>query len=313
MMKLVINIPCYNEEDTLPQVVSTLPDSIPGIQEIQVQIVDDGSTDQTKRIAEDLGCRVICHKSNLGLGRAFQTGVNAALENGCDIFVNLDADNQYPSGYIPNLVSSVLAGNADIVIGNRKPWNITHFSKFKRFLQLLGNGVFRYLLNVDVPDVISGFRAYSKEALLKIHVTTRYSYTLDTLVQAAKKGLMIRSIDIETNPPTRQSRLFKNIIQYVLISSVSFARILIIYEPVKTFLWGSSLLFLPGFLLIARYLYFFFGGDRAGHLQSIVAGALLIILSAIIFSLGIIAMLIDMNRIYHEQVLYLKKKELYGK
>ena len=287
-MKLVINIPCYNEQNTLPLVLEELPDKIPGVDEIIVQVVDDGSTDQTKQIAQNYDCKIISHKGNRGLGMAFQSGANAALENGCDILVNLDADNQYPSRFITDLIRPILDEKVDIVIGNRKPWDIKHFSWTKRLFQKIGNGVIKNILKVDAPDAISGFRAYSKEALLRIHVSTGYSYTLDTLVQAAKKGLAIQSIDIETNPPTRKSRLFKNIIQYMLISSLNFARILIIYEPVKSFLLPSLIFFIPGFLLLVRYLYLFINGNRNGHIQSIVAGALFCILGAIIFSLGII-------------------------
>ncbi len=252
MIKLVINIPCYNEEGTLPQVVSALPDHIPGIQEIHVQIVDDGSTDQTKRIAQDLGCKVISHKSNLGLGRAFQTGVTAALESGCDIFVNLDADNQYPTEYIEHLIQPILKKEADIVIGNRQPWKVQHFSMLKRVLQWTGNGLIRVILNIDTPDAVSGFRAYSRVAMKNLHVTSSYSYTLDTLIQAAHQGLRVRSLIIHTNPPTRDSRLSTNIFQYIALTMLNFVEVMLIYEPKKLIVWGVvfNLISLLGVLIL---------------------------------------------------------------
>lgn len=237
-MKLVINIPCYNEQDTLPQVLAELPNELPEIDEIFIQIIDDGSLDRTTMVAQSFGFSVIRHKRNLGLGRAFQTGADAAIANECDIFVNLDADNQYPARYIQDLIHPIQTNQADIVIGNRIPWKQRHFSIAKRMLQWLGNGIIKNLLNIDVPDVISGFRAYSRPALEKLYVTSSYSYTLDTLVQAVHYGLKIKSIEIKTNPPTRRSRLSNNIAQYIVLTLLNFTQVMLIYEPQKVFLWG---------------------------------------------------------------------------
>jgi len=249
-MKLVINIPCYNEERTLPLVLGELPTQIADISEIRIQIVDDGSEDNTASVARKFGCQVIKHDRNLGLGYAFQTGVNAALDGGCDLFVNIDADNQYPSKYIEDLIQPILKNESDIVIGNRQPWKVRHFSILKRILQWVGNGIIRLLLNIDCPDAVSGFRAYSRGALEKLHVTTSYSYTIDTLVQAAHKGLRIRSLKIQTNPPTRESRLSKNVSQYIALTMLNFVQVMLIYEPGKIVLLGAFFLLTPLVIII---------------------------------------------------------------
>ncbi len=249
-MKLVINIPCYNEEQTLPLVLRELPTHLPKISEIGVQIVDDGSIDETVKVGERFGCRLIKHEHNLGLGYAFQTGVNAALDSGCDIFVNIDADNQYPARYIEDLIQPILKNEADLVIGDRQPWKVEHFSLLKRFLQWLGNRFIELLLNIDSPDAVSGFRAYSGVALETLLVTTSYSYTLDTLVQAAHKGLRITSVIVQTNPPTRKSRLATNVLQYIALTMLNFAQVMLVYEPRKIFTWIAFWLLLSCVLLI---------------------------------------------------------------
>ncbi len=310
-MKLVINIPCYNEEKTLPLVLKELPKTIGGIDNIEVQIVDDGSTDKTVEIAKKFGVkRIIRHKKNLGLGTAFKHGMDSALESGADIFVNTDADNQYPSRYISELVKPIAKGRADLVIGNRKPWKVKHFSLFKRFLQWFGNGITRNILGANVPDTVSGFRAYSKEAMLKINVVTKFSYVLDTIMQAVQKGLRIENIDIETNPPTRKSRLFKNIFQHMRKSGVNLIRIFYLYEPFKTFVCFSTIFLIPGFALLMRFFYFFFFANYGQHIQSLIVASILLITSALLFALGIIGDALKTNRMITEEVLYkLKKKE----
>ena len=252
-MKLVINIPCYNEEQTLPLVLGELPEHIFGISEIRVQIVDDGSTDDTSKVGARFGCKVIRHDRNLGLGCAFQTGVNEALDSGVDIFVNIDADNQYPPRYIGDLIKPILENRAEIVIGDRQPWKVRYFSPLKRILQWLGNAVIKLLLNIDSRDAVSGFRAYSKIALEKMYVTSSYSYTLDTLVQAAHKNFRISSLKIQTNPPTRQSRLSRNIFQYLALTMINFIQSILIYEPRKVFEWSLILLF---FCVLITFLLF---------------------------------------------------------
>lgn len=310
-LKLVINIPCLNEERTLPLVLRELPREIPGIREIEVQVVDDGSRDRTVDVALQHGCIVLRHKRNLGLGTAFRTGADAALSRGCDIFVNTDADNQYPSRYIPLLVRPVLEGKADMVIGNRQPWKVRHFSPLKRSFQFIGNGITRRIAGMRVPDTVSGFRAYSREALLRLNVMSRFSYVLDTIVQAGKKGLVVKSVPIETNAPTRQSRLFSSMYQHMRKSAANILRVYTIYEPFKTFLMLSLVFFVPATLLALRFVYYFFIDGGQGHIQGLIASAIGFTIGAILFSLGVIGDLIGINRMLLEELLQRKKRQMY--
>lgn len=309
-MKLVVNIPCLNEEKTLPQVLKELPRSIPGIDVIEVQVVDDGSKDRTSEIARKAGCIVISHKTNLGLGVAFKHGAQAALDRKADIFVNTDADNQYPSKYIPELIRPVLEGRADMVIGNRTPWKIKHFSLVKRLFQFIGNRLASYVAGTRVPDAVSGFRAYSSESLMQLNVSSKFSYVLDTIVQASKKGLVIESIPITTNLPTRKSRLFKNIFQHMRKSAMNITRCYALYEPFKTFLLISMIFYLPAFFLFARFMYYYLGGS-SGHIQSLIVAAILFFMGALSFSMGVLGELIASNRRLIEEQLYLQKKQAY--
>ncbi|MCK9568238.1 glycosyltransferase family 2 protein [Candidatus Pacearchaeota archaeon] len=314
-MKLVINIPCYNEEQTLPMVLKELPKKISGIDKIEVQIVDDGSSDKTIEVAEKFGVdRIIRHKKNKGLGIAFKEGMQSALENGADIFVNTDADNQYPSKYIKDLVEPIIKQRADLVIGNRKPWKVKYFSPLKKFLQWFGNGLVRNILGSNVPDTVSGFRAYSKDAMLKMNVVTKFSYVLDTIMQAVQKDLKIESIPIETNPPTRKSRLFKNIFQHMKKSGSNLIRIFYLYEPLKTFFYLSLVFSIPGLFLIARFFYYMFTANYGQHIQSLIVASILIVTGVLSVALGIIGDSLKTNRVLTEEVLYkLKKKEFNGR
>ncbi len=312
-MKLVINIPCYNEEKTLGFVLKELPKKIDGIDKIEVQIVDDGSTDRTTEIAREYHCVLIRHKKNQGLGNAFRTGVEVALDRGCDIFVNTDADNQYPSEYIKELVKPILEGKADMVIGNREPWKVRHFSPLKRAFQFFGNMIVRNIAGSEVPDTVSGFRAYSKETLLKLNITTKFSYVLDTIVQASKKGLKIESIKIRTNAPTRKSRLFKNIFEHMIKSAVNVLRCYVVYEPFKTFMSLALVTFIPALVVSSRFIFYYLQGNGGGHIQSLILAAILYIISGLMFTLGILAELLGTNRRLMEEQLYLKKKEMYGR
>ncbi|MEK6854641.1 MAG: glycosyltransferase [Nanoarchaeota archaeon] len=313
-VKLVINIPCYNEEKTLPLVLKELPKKIKGVDIIEVQIVDDGSTDKTIEVAQKFGvARIIRHKKNKGLGIAFKHGMQAALDAGADIFVNTDADNQYPSKYIPDLVKPVVEHRADLVIGNRKPWKVKHFSLLKRALQWFGNGVTRRVLGSNVPDTVSGFRAYSRDAMMRINVVTKFSYVLDTIMQAVQKDLRIEFIDIDTNPPTRKSRLFRNIFQHMKKSGTNLVRIFYLYEPLKTFTYSSVVFFIPGVALLVRWFYLYFSRLGGGNIQSLIISAILLITSVLLFALGIIGDSIKTNRMLIEDTLYnLKKKDYDG-
>jgi glycosyltransferase involved in cell wall biosynthesis len=310
-LKVVINIPCYNEEKTLPLVLKELPKEIPGVSVIEVQVVDDGSRDRTVDVARRYGCIVLRHKHNLGLGVAFRTGAEAALSRGCDVFVNTDADNQYPSRYIPALVGPVIEGRADIVIGNRRPWKVRHFSLLKRAFQFVGNAITRRIAGVYVPDTVSGFRAYSREALLRLNVISRFSYVLDTIVQAGKKGLVVKSVPIETNPPTRKSRLFTSMYQHMRKSAANILRVYTIYEPFKTFLLLSLVFFVPAGILALRFFVYYVLGHSQGHIQSLIASAIGFTIGAVLFSLGVIGDLIGINRTLLEDLLYRKKKQMY--
>lgn len=314
MVKLVIQIPCYNEEKTLPLVLKELPKKLDGIDKIEVQIIDDGSSDKTIEVAKKFGVdRIIRHKRNLGLGNSFKDGVEAALENGADILINTDGDNQYPSRYIQDLIKPILDGKADIVIGNRKPWKVKHFSPFKRVLQWFGNGVVRKIAGSDVPDTVSGFRAYNKESLLKINVTTKFSYVLDTIVQATHKGLTVTSVPIETNAPTRKSRLFKSMFQHMRKSGSNIIRCFVIYKPFQTFNLAAGVFAIPALILLVRFLLNYFLGTGAALVQSLIISAILFFFSGLSIALGILAELLGTNRKLIEEGLYLKKKEMYGK
>ena len=312
-MKLVVNIPAYNEEEHLPIVLKQIPKKIAGISAIEVQVIDDGSTDNTYAVAKKYGCRVIRQKQNLGLGNAFKLGMETALEHGCDIFVNTDADNQYPGKYIPSLIKPIMNNEADIVIGNREPWNVAHFSYFKRIAQYFGNLITRTIAGSDVPDTVSGFRAYSREALLRLNVMTRFSYVLDTIIQASKKGMKIVSIPIKVNEVKRKSRLFKSSFHHIRATSANILRLYAIYEPFKTFLVISMIFFIPAMLLTTRFLVFYFDGSPGGHIQSLIAAAILYLLGGLMFVLGVIADLIGINRRLNEEQSYLQKKEYYGR
>lgn len=311
-MKLVIQIPCLNEEKTLPLVLRELPKKIDGITSIEVQVIDDGSTDKTSQVALSHGVtRVIRHKKNLGLGVSFKDGCEAALEAGADILVNTDADNQYPSKYIAALVKPIVDGKSDIVIGNRRPWAVKHFSPLKRVLQLFGNFLVRNIAGSAVPDTVSGFRAYSRESLLRLNVTTSFSYVLDTIVQATHKGLVVESVLITTNAPTRKSRLFKNIFQHMRKSGVNVLRCFIIYEPFKFFSWVSLLFFIPALLVFVRFVVSYYFNDGAGMVQSLILGAILTTLAGLSIVLGVVALLVGVNRKLVEEQLYLAKKKFY--
>jgi len=313
-MKLIIQIPCKNEEDHLPTVIAELPKKIPGIDTIEYQIIDDGSTDSTREVAKKIGVHhILFFHKNRGLGRAFAYWVDHALQCGADIVVNTDADNQYPGKYIKDLVAPIVAGKADIVIGNRKPTQVTHFRWYKKWLQWLGNMVLSFVVREKLPDSVSWFRAYSRDALFTLNVTTQFSYVIDTIIQAYKKGLKIDWVDIHTNPPTRPSRLFKNIFEHIKKSTVSIFRVYVMYEPLKIFMWMSMPFLLLGFAGVCRFLYIhFFTNPDAWLLQSLIISGALITIGISLFSLWIIADLIAKNRFLVEEQIRLTKTLKYG-
>ena len=308
-MKLIIQIPCYNESETLPQTIDDLPKTVPRFDEIEYLVIDDGSTDRTAQIAKSIGVHhIVRMPRNRGLAAAFEKGLQTAVQLGADVIVNTDGDNQYPGGYITDLVRPILDGEADMVIGDRHVETIPHFSRFKVFLQKLGSRIVRWSSGTDVPDATSGFRAFSRDAALRLVIFSNYTYTLETIIQAGKMGLSVTSIPIETNPKLRESRLIRSIPVYLARSSVTILRIFMMYEALRTFLTLGSLPFAAGWVLVVRFLYFFAIGEGQGHIQSLILAAILILVGFLIFLLGLLGDLIARNRRLMEEMVFRVRK-----
>jgi glycosyltransferase involved in cell wall biosynthesis len=298
IMKLIIQIPAWNEEQHLAEALEALPTSIDGIDHVEVLVVDDGSTDRTADVAREHGASVVRLPVHRGLAVAFATGIRACLERGADIIVNTDADNQYDARDISLLAEPILAGKAQMVIGDRQVGAVSHFSATKRLLQRLGSMVVRRLSGTEVGDATSGFRAFSRVAAQKLHVFTRFTYTLETILQAGEAGLKVTSVPIRVNPgEKRPSRLFHSNTGYVLRSLASMARTVTLYNPLRIFLTAGSLPVALGVALLLRFLYFYVSGQSpAGHVQSLLLAVILIIVGSLIWMAGIIADLIAVNR-----------------
>ncbi|WP_420641657.1 glycosyltransferase family 2 protein [Candidatus Leptofilum sp.] len=311
-MKLIIQIPCYNEAESLPQTVSDLPTHVPGIDCIETLVIDDGSTDGTADVAHSLGIdHVVQHRQNMGLARAFQTGLDAALRLGADIIVNTDADNQYPGRYIPGLVAPVLAGKADIVIANRQIDEIVHFSLIKKVLQKLGSWTVRTVSGTDVPDAVSGFRAYSRDTALRLNILTNFSYTLDTIIQAGKQGLIIESIPVDTNGPIRPSRLQRSMGHFIKAQASTILRLYAFYEPLRTFTYIALPFILTGLYLWGRFFYTYLTRASNQFIQSVTIGTGLLLVGLFIFLFGVQADITSKHRQMTQETLYrLKKLEL---
>ena len=311
-MKLIIQIPCYNEEKTLPCTVADIPRSFSGVDEVELLIIDDGSTDRTVQVARELGVdHIVQFTNNKGLAEAFMAGLNASLNLGADLIVNTDGDNQYRGKDIGKLIRPIVNGGADFVVGNRQVQNIGHFSFSKKILQEIGSWVVRQVSNTNVPDTTSGFRAMNREAALRINVISRFTYTLETIIQAGKKNLAITHVPVETNEKLRDSRLFTNIYTYVKRSISTIFRIYTMYEPLKTFLWIGGIIFSVGMIISIRFLYFYLMGNGAGHVQSLIFAAVLFIIGFQTMVMGLMADLIGSNRRLIENMLYrLRKQEV---
>ncbi len=313
-MKVVVQIPCLNEEETLPLVLNSIPKTIPGVDELIVTVIDDGSNDKTIEVAKKYGVKhFVRHSKNMGLARSFHDGVNYALSLGADIVVNTDGDNQYPQEKITELVQPIINGKADIVIADRQTAKIAHFSPLKKVLQRFGSYIVNKAAGTDLPDAASGFRAYSRRSLMRINVVTTFSYCMETIIQAGNKRLAITSIPITTNPKTRESRLFKSTWQHVRKSGVTIIRAYIMYKPYVIFITLSALLFILGLYPFVRYLLYVLEGSGGQHLQSLIAGSILMIASFLSITLGIIADLIRINRILVEDQLEQAKEMRYSK
>lgn len=311
-VKLIIQIPCYNEEKTLKIALDALPKHIDGIDEIEYLIINDGSSDETERIAREWGVHYIVHfKRNLGLAKGFLAGLDLALRNGADIIVNTDADNQYCGEDIEKLVRPILNKEADIVIGERPIDEIEHFSYAKKKLQHFGSWVVQKASRTDIPDAPSGFRAYSRHAAMRMNVHNEYTYTLETIVQAGRNKMAITSVPIRTNPELRESRLFHSMWGYVKKSMLTILRAFLMYKPLSVFTGLAVLFGIIGISLCIRYLVFVVQGTGGGHVQSVIVAVLFIIIAVQTFMMGLQADIISANRKLLEDVQFrVKKMEL---
>lgn len=296
-MKLVIQIPCYNEEKTLPVTLADLPREIAGIDIIETLIIDDGSTDNTLAVARQAQVdHIVKLPKNKGLARAFMAGIEKSLEIGADIIVNTDADNQYRADDIKLLVAPILAQKADFVVGERPINETEHFSVIKKFLQRLGSWVVRVASKTDLPDAPSGFRALSREAAKRLHVFNEYTYTLETIIQAGQKGFAVTSVPIRTNEDLRESRLVKSIRSYVMRSVFTIIRVFMTYKPFRFFAIPGLCCFSLGFLVGIRFIYFYLTGEGDGHIQSIILSGVLMTTGFLMSVIGLVADLISVNR-----------------
>ena len=311
-MKLIVQIPCYNEEKTLGLTLRDIPREISGIDVIETLVIDDGSTDRTLEVAREHRVDHIVHlTNNKGLATVFFVGLDTSLKLGADIIVNTDGDNQYCGRCIPELVKPILEGKSDIVIGNRDIDRIEHFSYLKKKLQRLGSWVVRHVSYTDVPDTTSGFRAFSREAAIRLNIVSEFTYTLETIIQAGKKNIPIHSVRVETNKKLRESRLFSSTWRYVFRSIATIVRIYTMYRPLRAFAYVGGTVFLSGMAIGLRFVYYYFLGNGSGHIQSLILAAVLLIVGFQLVMIGLVADTIAANRRLIEDALYrIRKMEL---
>ena len=313
-MKLIIQIPCFNEESTLPETIKDLPAQIAGIDEIEYLIIDDGSTDRTSELARNSGVlHVVSFPKNKGLSKAFMAGIDACLRLDADIIVNTDGDNQYRGQDIEKLVMPILEGRAEIVVGDRQVDSIKHFSLFKKKLQKTGSWVVRLASGTDVIDTTSGFRAYSRDAALRLNTLSDFSYTLDTIIDAGRKKMAIENVKIGTNKKLRESRLYKSIWNYFERSATTIIRTYTMFKPLRVFLPLGILVFSAGLIIGIRYLYFYSLGFGAGHVQSLILSSILLTSGVHLVVFGLLADAISANRKIIDEILYRQKRQEYDK
>ena len=302
MRRLIIQIPCYNERETLSRVLADLPRDVPGVDEVEVLVIDDGSTDGTAEVARECGAdHVLVLPRHRGLATAFMAGIERALEEGADIIVNTDGDHQYSGADVPRLVAPILAGQAEVVIGCR-PISKMHFSPFKKLLQKVGSGFTRVMSHTRVEDAPSGFRAISRKAALRLHIFGQYTYTVEMIIQAGLKGMAITSVQVQANRTDRPSRLVQGTPSYLWRQSSTMVRVFMTYRPLRFFAIPGALLFAGGFVIGARFLYHFLQGNGAGHVQSLILAALLMGMGFFLGVTGLVADLIGVNRLLLERV-----------
>ena len=303
-MKLIIQIPCFDEEEQLPATLAELPRRLEGIDTVEWLIVDDGSSDRTIEVARAHGVdHIVRLTNNKGLATAFQAGLDACLKLGADIVVNTDADNQYDARDMPRLLEPILAGTADMVVGDREVAKIEHFSTIKVRLQHLGSAVVRRASETTVPDTTSGFRAYNREAALQMATVSKFTYTLETIIQAGKMLVAVDHVPVGTNPKTRESRLFPSMWAYVRRNGMSIFRIYALYEPLRVFMTLAAIVGLAALVIFARYLWFYLAGEGAGHVQSLILGSMLFIAAVQLAALGVIGDVLAGSRVLQQRVL----------
>jgi glycosyltransferase involved in cell wall biosynthesis len=304
-MKLIIQIPCYNEARTLPDTLKSLPNSIPGINQIETLVIDDGSSDGTADVAHEHGVdHVVRLQQHIGLAGTFVAGLEECLRRGADVIVNTDADNQYRGEDVQRLIEPILTGRADLVVGDRSVATQEAFSAPKRLLQRLGSWVIQQASGIHTPDATSGFRAISREAALRTIVLSEYSYTLETLIQAGSRTMAVEYVPVRTNPSTRPSRLMRNTPQYLSSSTATILRSYTMYRPLRVFLTIGSIMMVAGLALGFRFLFFYFQGQGSGHIQSLILTAILLIVGFQVLLIGLLADLIGFNRKILEEALY---------
>jgi glycosyltransferase involved in cell wall biosynthesis len=303
-MKLIIQIPCWDEEAQLPATLGDLPREVPGVDVVEWLVIDDGSTDRTVDVARECGVdHIVRLTNNKGLAAAFQAGLDAALKLGADIVVNTDADNQYNAADIPKLIAPILAGEADMVVGARPIEKIEHFSPIKKRLQRLGSAVVRRASQTSIADTTSGFRAYNREAALQVQVVSKFTYTLESIIQAGKMTVAIDHVPIATNPKTRESRLFPSMWAYVRRNGVAIFRIYALYEPLRVFTAAAMVLGIGALVLWARFFLSYIGGHGGGHVQSLILGSVLFIAAVQLAALGVVGDILAGNRVINQRIL----------